>query len=197
MSDIREVAKTSAKGYKQSWVDLGLVLSGILQDKTFIKWGFEKLENYTEKELGLKKTTASKIAKTYQFVLDWEPQLLEPEFLKNCTAETYPDFDAMQFLSKVRSNRHLTKDDYEDIKKKVLSGKESLGEVRKELTAMIKERKEVDTVTAREVRHKKASKKFLESLHAFKTEAETLKILPAKVLQKAEELFQELSVELH
>jgi len=57
-----------AKNFKTSWVQLGQALYPVWKDKLFFGWGHDKFEQYTQKELGLKKTTALKLLKTYFFV---------------------------------------------------------------------------------------------------------------------------------
>ena len=68
IEDIREKAVLLCKDFKISWVSLGQVLYAIYDDKMFHRWGYEKFENYTQKELGMPKGAALKLLKSYLFL---------------------------------------------------------------------------------------------------------------------------------
>jgi len=190
--EMRELAATGAKSYKQAWIQLGIVLSGIFENKTFEYWGWEKFEHYTIKELGLKRSVAMNIVKNYQFVLDWQPELLEPKFLETCTAETYPDFDSMGFLRKVKNNKHINKDEYEDVRKRIIDKKEPMAEVRKDIALVIKERKEEDGDISRDKRQQKAVRKFKAHLEEFKKESDVLKLLTPTLSAKIKDIMEDI-----
>ena len=68
--------------------------------------------------------------------------------------------------------------------------------VRKELTALIKQSKQVDPGEEGKKRHTASVKGFLRAIATFKKDAETLKLIPPQLVNKAMELFKELESEL-
>lgn len=190
--EMREIAAHDAAEFKKTWIKLGQALVSIHRDKLFEYWGYEKFEIYCEKELCIKKSVAIGIIKTYLFTEDWHPEMINEEFLATATPEQLPNFDAMSLLRKTRSNKHLTKEDYDQISKKVLEKKIPLAEVRKDVTALIKQRKEADSNEVRDERQAKSVKKFVAHAKSFAVEAGTLKMLPADLLKRVNDVIADV-----
>lgn len=194
--EMRALVQEGAKHFKESWVKLAQALYGVHRDKLYEYWGYEKFELYVEKEVGIKKPMALKLLKTYAFVEEQEPQCLRAEFFTEKDAGTIPEFEAVNLLRMARANKDLTKKDYQEVRRQVIDDGRDASLVRKDLTAMIKERKQVDPDAEREERNAAAVRRFLNAIRSFRKDAETLKLLPAAILKKAEELFQELESEI-
>ncbi len=64
--------------------------------------------------------------------------------------------------------------------------------VRKDLTAIIKERKKVDPEQAREARHEQSVRRLVAALRSFKKDMETLKLAEPDIIEEAEELLKRL-----
>lgn len=193
---IREQVVEYSKDFKTSWLNLGRHLYAIWQDKLFYGWGFEKFENYTEEELGLKKQLCQKLLKTYLFVEENEPQYLDVDFKGSRDAVNVPNYDAVDVLRLARSKRELNKHDYAMLKAEVFDKGKDASEVRKELTAIMKERKVVDPEEERDNRNEAAIKKLLGALDTFKKDMEVLKLISKDVLDEAEGLMKKLKEQI-
>lgn len=181
-----------AKSFKTSWMHLGQGLYSVWRDKMFYAWGYEKFDDYVIKELGLKKPLALKLVKTYFFVEQEEPAYLKEEFAQEREAVTVPGYESLDVLRLARKRKELNRDDYVKLRKDVFEKGKEAGEVRKDLTAMIKERKQVDPDEEREMRHQQSVKRFLNALKTFKQDMETLKLIEADIIDEAEELLKKL-----
>lgn len=181
-----------AKTFKTSWMHLGQGLYSVWRDKMFFAWGYEKFEDYVIKELGLKKPLALKLVKTYFFVEQEEPAYLKEEFKEEREAAVVPGYESLDVLRLARKRKELNREDYVKLRKDVFEKGKEAGEVRKDLTAMIKERKQIDPDEEREMRHQQSVKRFLSALKTFKQDMETLKLMEADIIDEAEELLKKL-----
>ena len=181
-----------AKDFKISWVALGQGLYAVWRDKMFYAWGFEKFEDYVVNELGLKKPLALKLVKTYFFVEQEEPVYLKKEFSEAREASVVPGYESLDVLRLVRRNKELTREDYTKIRKDIFEKGKDASVVKKDLTALMKERKKIDPVQEREKRHQQSIKKFLSALKTFKQDMETLKLVEADIIDSADGLLQKL-----
>lgn len=194
--ELRDRAAAGGKDFKRSWVSFSQTLYAIWRDKLYEYWGHEKFEHYAERELGLKKPLALKLVKTYQFVEQQEPAYLKQEFVEAREPALLPEMDAINVLRLARNRKELTKEDFQELHKQVFDKGRQAGLVRKDLTAMIKERKQVDPEEEREQRNLAALRRFLNALRSFKKDAGTLKLVRVDILKKAEELVEELEAEI-
>lgn len=193
---IRDQVLVYSKDFKTSWINLGRHLYSIWQDKLFYGWGFEKFEHYTEDELGLKKQLCQKLLKTYLFVEQNEPQYLDADFKDSREALQVPNYDAVDVLRLARTKNELNKDDYAALKTQVFDKGKDASVVRKELTAMMKERKEVDPDEERDKRNEAAIKKLIGALGVFKKDMEVLKLISKDVLVEADDLIGKLKQQI-
>ncbi|NTV29179.1 MAG: hypothetical protein HGA80_03755 [Candidatus Omnitrophica bacterium] len=194
--ELRERVQAAAKGFKTSWVELAQSLYAIWRDKLFEYWGYEKFEHYVEREVGLKKAMALKLVKTYAFVEQQEPAYLKEEFHNEREAISVPELDAIHVLRLARNKKEVTKQDYQELRRQVFDKGRPAGLLRRDLTAIIKERKVVDPDEDREQRSAASVRRLLNAIRSFRKDAETLKLVKADLVKKAEELFQELEAEI-
>ncbi|MBF0618608.1 MAG: hypothetical protein HQL19_00390 [Candidatus Omnitrophica bacterium] len=194
--ELRARAAEGAKGFKTSWLELAQTLYAISRDKLYQYWGYEKFDQYSERELGIKKSMALKLVKTYAFVEQQEPAMLQDSYVEGREANALPELDAVSLLRLARNKKELTKQDYQEIRKQVLDKGRPVGLVRKDLTALMKERRQVDPDEARAERSAAAVRRFLNAIRSFKKDAETLKLVKVTIMKKAEELFRELEAEV-
>jgi hypothetical protein len=194
--ELRERAQTAAKDFKTSWLALAQVLYAIWRDKLYEYWGYEKFDHYVEREIGMKKSLALKIVKTYEFVEQNEPAYLKDEYTDGREANAIPEMDAIHVLRQARFKKEVTKQDYQDLRRQVFDKGRSAGLVRQDLTALIKERKKVDPDEEREQRSTASLRRFINAIRSFKKDAETLKLVKADILKKAEDLIEELQAEI-
>ncbi len=185
---LREEIHVYAKDFKTSWLNLGRHLYAVWQDKLFHAWGHDKFEDFTEKEVGIKKSLCLKLLKAYLFVEQDEPAYLSKEFGQDRETINIPGYDAVDALRLAKSKKDITAEDYAKLRSDVFTRGVDAGEVRKELTAMMKERKHVDPEEERENRHEAAVKKFISAIESFKKDMEALKLIPADLINEAKNL---------
>ena len=189
---MRTLASNNSKEFKTGWIKLSTVLCSIYEDKTYLKWGYEKFPQYTETELKISKSLATKLVKTHKFCLSEEPLILNEHSLSELESDKTPSFESMDLLRRARSKKELTQEDYNKIRERVMTDNAPLAVVRKELTAIIKSHKEVDSVEEKEKRTKKAIKKVLHELDTFKRDMENEKLLPPILSEKIGFLMTEI-----
>ncbi len=194
--ELRERVQAAAKDFKISWVQLAQSLYAIWRDRLYEYWGYEKFEHYVEREVGLKKSMALKLVKTYAFVEQQEPAYLKEEFRESREAMAVPELDAIHVLRLARNKKEVTKQDYQELRRQVFDKGRPAGLLRRDLTAIIKERKVVDPDEERDQRSAAAVRRLLNAIRSFKKDAETLKLVKANIVKKADELFQELESEI-
>lgn len=194
--DIRSRAHDLCKTFKTSWVQLGQILYTVYRDKLYYGWGYEKLEDYTARELGFKKQLAMRMLKSYLFLEQDEPAYLDKNFSQMREAPRVPSLDAVNVLRLAKAKRELLAQDYQQLKKAVFDKGKDATVVRKELTALMKERKPVDPDEEREKRNEAAIRKLIGSLRLFQKDMTALKLIPHEVVEQAEGLMERLNREL-
>jgi hypothetical protein len=181
-----------AKDFKISWVQLGQGLYSVWRDKLYQAWEFDKFEDYVIRELGLKKPLALKLVKTYFFVEQEEPVYLKKEFAEARKTVNIPGYEGLDVLRLARARRELTREDYTQLRKDVFEKGKEASLVRKELTAIIKERKKIDPQQEREKRHEQSVRRLVSALKNFKKDMETLKLADPQIVQEAQGLLTRL-----
>jgi hypothetical protein len=191
-ANLRAHIAQHAKNFKLSWVQLGQGLYSVWRDKLYISWGFEKFEDYCVRELGLKKPLALKLVKTYFFVEQDEPVYLKKEFAENRETAVIPGYESLDVLRLARARKELTREDYTKLRKDIFEKGREASLVRKDLTAIIKERKKIDPEQAREARHEQSVRRLMAALRSFRKDMETLKLAEPDIIEEAEELLKRL-----
>ena len=194
--EIRALVQESTKEFKTAWLKLSQALYTVKRDKLYEYWGYENFDRYLESEVGIRKAMGNRLVKTYAFVEQQEPQCLHANFGDDRDAVSVPEFEAVNVLRMARENKDLTKQDYQGIRKDVMEKGKNAVLVRKDLTALIKERKQVDPDEEREKRNAAALKRFVNAVRAFHKDASVLKLLPARIVTKAAELLVDLESEI-
>ncbi|MBF0569374.1 MAG: hypothetical protein HQL18_01175 [Candidatus Omnitrophica bacterium] len=194
--ELRDIAHTGAKDFKTAWLAFAQTLYAIWRDKLFEYWGYDRFDQYVERELGLKKSLALRLVKTYAFVEQQEPEYLKKEYLEERNPASLPEVDAIHVLRLAKGKKELTRQDYSDLRRQVFDKGSPAAVVRKDLAVIMKERKQVDPDEERAQRSAAAVRKFLNAIRSFKKDAETLKLIKANLVKKAEELFKELEAEI-
>jgi hypothetical protein len=192
---LRHEILNHAKNFKTSWVALGQALYAVHRDKLYHGWGYEEFEHYVTQELGIKKQTALRLVKTYFFVEQEEPAYLKEEFVESRQTIGVPSCETLDVLRKARGKKELTRDDYAKLRKNVFEKGKHEGLMTKDLTALMKERKEVDPDEEREKRNAASVGRFMTALRAFKKDMETLKLVPPAIVEDADELLKRLERE--
>ncbi len=192
---LRSQILTHAKDFKTSWVKLGQALYAVWNDKMFKLWGYEKFETYTQKELGMKKQIAIKILKSYYFLEHEEPSYLKEDYSESTQTALVPSYDTINVLRLAKNKKDLSREEFGKLKEEVfLKGKDA-AIVRKELTALMKERKEIDPDEERDKRNLFAVRRFMNAFRSFQKDMETLKLVPVSILQDMERIIRKIEVE--
>jgi DNA-directed RNA polymerase beta subunit len=186
----------NAKNFKTSWVELGRALYSVQKDKMYKEWGYSTFDIYTAKEIGIKKQTALKLLRSYYFLEKEEPQYLRKDFLEVTDAAKVPSYESVDILRQAKNKKMLDKEDYESIKKEIFEDGFDANKVRRDLTALIRERKEVDPQEALENRKLATVRRLLGTLKSLKKEAELLKLLPAQIIKETAELILRIEEEI-
>ena len=132
-----------AKDFKISWVKLGQALYSVWNDKIYKLWGYEKFEDYTEKEIGLKKQVAMKLLKTYYFLESEEPAYLKQEYSESTEAGKIPGYETVNALRLAKNRKELPKEEFDRLKEAVFEKGKDATLIRKDLTTLMKQRKEL------------------------------------------------------
>ena len=193
---IREQTTRFAKDFKTSWVGLGQSLYSIWKDKMYLYWGFQKFEDYTERELGLKKQLAIKLLKTYYFLEQEEPAYLKEEYAESREAIQVPSYEAVDVLRLAKRKKELTRADYVKLRKDIFEEGREASVLRKDLTALIRERKGIDPDEERENRNAMAIKRLIYAITSFTKDAEAVKLIPHKLVKEAQDLREKLEAEV-
>lgn len=186
----------SAKNFKTSWVSLGRALYTVNKDKLYKNWGYNTLEGYTAKEIGIKKPTAMKLLRSYFFLEKEEPQYLTSEYKEKAEAAVVPSYESIDLLRKAKSNKILENQDYENIKKDIFEKGRDAQAIKRDLTSLIKQRKDIDPQEEHEKARIATVKRFLSTLKSMKKEIEITKLLPHELLKETESLIKRLEEEL-
>lgn len=186
----------NAKSFKTSWIDLGQALYSVWKDKLFKDWGFLTFDAYTSKEIGIRKNTALKLLKTYYFLEKEEPHLIDKDYMKTKDAAEVPSYESVDVLRLAKKKQLLDEDDYKRFKKDVLEKGRDGREVKKDLTALIKQREELEPDEARKKKREATIRRLLSTLRALKTEIEVTKVLPSDVLKQTKMLIDRIEAEI-
>lgn len=186
----------NAKNFKSSWVELGRALYSVYKDKMYKEWGYTTFDIYTVKEIGIRKQTALKLLRSYMFLEKEEPQYLRKGYIEETDAAKVPSYESVDVLRQAKNKKGLDKEDYEHIKKEIFEDGQDAQKVRKDLTALIRERKELDPQEALEKRKTATVRRLVSVLKSLKKEAELLKLLPVALLKETAELISRIEEEL-
>ena len=186
----------SAKQFKTSWVELGRALYSVWKDKHYKEWGFGTLEAYTGKEIGIRKQTAMKLLRSYYFLEKEEPHYLSREFAESAQAPSVPTYESVDLLRLAKNKKGLDKDDYAQLKKEIFEdGKDALS-VKKDLTALIRQRQELDPEEAERRKKEAIVRRLFGTLKSLQKEAMLLKLLSAPLMKDMGELLCRIETEL-
>ncbi|MDD4899537.1 MAG: hypothetical protein PHT31_02880 [Candidatus Omnitrophica bacterium] len=185
----------NAKDFKSSWIELGRSLYTVLKDKLYRDWGYGSFDIYTVKEIGIRKQTAMKLLRSYYFLEKEEPAILKQENMDSQNAVAIPTYESVDVL-RMAKNKKIGAEEYQDLKKQVFEKGRDAREVKKDLTAIIRQRAELEPEEAREQRKTVTVRRLLGTLRSLKQEIEVGKLLPAGIIREAEALIKKIEAEL-
>ncbi|MDD5194315.1 MAG: hypothetical protein PHQ96_01405 [Candidatus Omnitrophica bacterium] len=195
-NSLRHHILESAKNFKTSWIALGRALYSVYKGKLYKEWGYSTVETYILKEIGIKKPTAMKLLHSYYFLEKEEPQYLQKEYAENANAALMPGYEAIDLLRRAKNNKTLDKNDYEKIKKNVFEIGKDPQLIKRDLTTLIRSRREIDPQVEQQHSRTITIKRYLTTLRAMKREIEITKLLPPSLLKETESLIEKLEREV-
>jgi hypothetical protein len=178
---VRAMALQSAKNFKACWKDLAKSLAIVWKEKFYKDWGYQTFDAYTAKEIRIRKHTALKLINSYQFLEKEEPQYLNDSDSNTSYSSDTPTFEAVNTLRLAK--RKLDDQDYEAVKKDMFEKNRDIQEVKKDLTALIRQRKDTDPEEERKKHNELILKRTLGTLKSLKQEVEMLKLLPGPIIK--------------
>ena len=200
-NSMRHKILQSAKNFKVSWIELGQSLYTVYRDKLYREWGYTTFEAYTAKEIGVKKTTALKLLKSYYFLEREEPVYLQKEQAAAASTEpsdvaSVPNYESVNLLRLAKNKKALDEDEYRDLKKQIFESGKDAGEVRKSLTSMMRQREELEPEEARRKKKTAVLKRLVSTLRTLKTDIEHSKMLPMSLLKETASLIAKIEAQI-
>ena len=122
----------SARRFKSSWVELGEELLKVNREHLYRDWGYESFEDYCSREVRIKKPTALKLTRAYNYLTQEEPQLLTRQTELN----PLPDYRTIDLLRQAREDDQLTGDQYAELRRTALEQQRSHPTVLKQFKEM-------------------------------------------------------------
>ncbi len=187
----------NAKSFKTSWIELGRALYTVFKDKLYKTWGYSSFDIYTSREIGIRKQTAMKLLRSYYFLEKEEPGYLKKEYVDSSEAAAIPSYESVDALRQAKNKKTIDEDDYSALKKEVFEKGKDCGEVKKDLTALIRQREELDPEEARGKKKMSSLRRMLGVLKSLKQEIEINKLLPSAIIKQAAELISKLESEIN
>ena len=145
---------------------------------------------------GLKKSIALKLSRSYIFLEREEPVYLKKEFQESREPKKVPHYDEIDFLRLAKGKKELTKTEFNRLKNDIFEKGKTAAMVRKDLTTLMKERKEVDPEEERDKRNERSLRGLIKALEEFNKDMETLKLVPDEIIKHSKDLREELLTQL-
>jgi len=186
----------SAKSFKTSWIELGRALYSVWKDKMYKEWGFSKFDVYTAREIGIRKHTALKLLRSYYFMEKEEPGYLSQSYMENAQPPAIATYETIDALRLAKNKKWIDRDDYNKLKEEVFVKGKDCREVKRDLTALVRQREELSPEEAYQKRRLATVKRFVSTLKALKKEIEISKLMPAPFIREAEKLIEKLEAQI-
>lgn len=193
---IRSEALRTAKQFKTAWVDLGRTLYEVHKNKLYKDWGYSNFDAYTAKEIGIRKQTSIKLLRSYFFLEDNEPNYTKPDFLNERKTNEVPEYETVDVLRQAKNKNILEPEDYQSLRSSVFNKGHDMTQVKKGLTALIKERKQIDPELERHNQRLVSLKRLVAILKSIKQEMSFKNILREDTLQTVEKLISSIEEEM-
>jgi hypothetical protein len=186
----------SAKLFKTSWINLGQALYSVWKDKLYKEWGYNSIESYTAREIGIRKQTAMKLLRSYYFLEKEEPGYLKEDYTESAEAGSLPTYESVDVLRMAKNKKILDEEDYASLKKAIFEKGRDARDARRDLTAMIRERQKLKPQEAWQKKKIATVKRFIGILKSLEREIETLKLLPQPLLRETVSLINKLEAQI-
>lgn len=185
-----------AKSFKASWLDLGQALYTVWKDKLYKGWGYVTFEAYTAKEIGIRKETALKLLKSYYFLEKEEPAYLGKARSDSTRPTAVPSLESVNALRLAKGRREVDEDSYTNLKRGVFEGAKEAHEVRRDVTALIRQREDASPDEARAKRRITSLKRLLSVLKSLKRDLEISNLISVSTIREVTHLIDTVESEL-
>jgi len=182
----------TAKNFKTSWIDLGQALYSVWKDKLYKEWGYIAFDTYTAREIGIRKPTAMKLIRSYYFLEKEEPSYLKKDYVESANVASMPSYESIDVLRLAKNKKTLDNEDYDNLKKDIFEKGKDVRQLRRDLSAIIKQREELDSEEERQKRKFATVKRLLSTLKNLKKEIEVMKLLPSTIVKETENLIKDI-----
>ena len=186
----------SAKNFKTSWMELGRALYTVHKDKLYKEWGYQSFDTYASREIGIRKQTALKLLRSYYFLEKEEPVYLKEDYAASAKPVNLPSYEAIDLLRLAKNKKNLDAEDYAHLKKEIFQEGRDHREIRKDLSALMRQREELQPEEAYQKKKRAMVKRFLGTLKALHREMESAKIVPAALIKETAQLIKKLEGEI-
>jgi len=140
--------------------------------------------------------TAMKLLRSYYFLEREEPAYLKSDYAESANAASLPSYESIDVLRQAKNKKALDDKEYTHLKKDVFEKGKAATDVRRSLTAMIRQREEADPKEAWEKKRHSTVKRFLSVLKSLKQEIEIAKLVPAPLIKETAALIKKLESEI-
>ncbi|MDD5347121.1 MAG: hypothetical protein PHT59_00755 [Candidatus Omnitrophica bacterium] len=193
---MRVQALESAKHFKTSWVELGRALYAVWKDRRFKEWGYAGFDAYTAREIGIRKATAMKLLRSYYFLEKEEPDYLRPGYRENRETSRIPSYESIDVLRRAKGKKELDGADYSRLKNEIFEKGVEARQVQKDLTQLMRQRRELEPEEAWEEKRAQAVKRLVGLLSSIKDQVKGSKLISAQLVRETETLIKRLQEEL-
>jgi hypothetical protein len=107
-----------------------------------------------------------------------------------------PTYESIDLLRKAKNNKILGSEDYAGFKKDIFERGRDVQQLKRDLTTLIRQRKDIDPEQEQQKTRTITIKRFLSTLRSIKKEIEITKLLPPTLLKETEALIKKLEAEV-
>ena len=104
----------AARAFRASWVALGEHLTKVREEHLYRAWGYGSFEAYARRELHLRRDTANKLTRSFGFVRDHRPEVLE-----EAATREIPPLDVVDLLAQARERAKVSREQFDGIQREV------------------------------------------------------------------------------
>lgn len=102
----------ATRDFKNAWVKLGEQLTIVLEQKLYANWDYSSFEEYCEEELRIRKGTAYKLTRSYSFLKETEPQVLDEQ----AVTTTIPQYEVADLLRQAHESANIDENTYAELR---------------------------------------------------------------------------------
>ncbi len=119
--------------FKRSWIHLARHLTEVRNEALYKEWGYRTFEAYVQHELYIRRDTATKLVRSFDFLSSHERSTLRAaeDLDQDHAIAPLPNFQALDILAEARNNPNLTERDYKEIRDTVFRDDPAPSAVRK------------------------------------------------------------------